>query len=145
MALTVKKKTVPDAQWSDFKRSGETLARFLIRPLSDARYQVAVERNQLGLRSDGFDIADIPENAKSWLQRDAEAAAYYLIADWEGLEDEGGNAIAYTPERAAEILMMADVGLELWAWVKAEAARIEEEAENDAAEMVKKPSKDTVG
>ncbi|WP_424034451.1 hypothetical protein [Neisseria bacilliformis] len=140
MALKIAKKAETDAQWCVFEQDGEAVARFLIRPIDEPRYQVAQERLQMAVRAGGLDIADIAVDAKPWVLRDAEAVARYLVADWDGLEDAQGNALAYSPDMACEVFAQSHVGLVLWAWAKSQAEALQERAEREGAEAVKKPS-----
>ena len=93
----------------------------------------------MAVRAGGLDIADIAADAKPWVLRDAEAVARYLVADWEGLEDAQGNALAYSPDTACEVFAQSHVGLVLWAWAKSQAEALQERAEREGAEAVKKP------
>lgn len=139
MALKITEKKTADAQWFDYRENGETLASFLIRPADDKRYQVAVERNGLGVRNTGFDIADIGEDARLWVDKDAEAVARYLLADWKGLEAADGKPLPFTPDNAYMVLAKSSVGLQLWAWIKAQAEILQVQAEEATADLVKKP------
>ncbi|RPD86270.1 hypothetical protein EGK75_09110 [Neisseria weixii] len=139
MALKLNKKIQHEARWVDFMLDGEKVARFLVNPIDDSRYQVAVERMRNRAFLDGFSVDNIAEDAPTWFRNDAEATARYLIADWEGLEDSDGLAIAYTPEKAVDVLLNTDVGAVIWAFVKDEAEKIQSDAEAEKAEAVKKP------
>ncbi|KLT73252.1 hypothetical protein PL75_03230 [Neisseria arctica] len=145
MALKLKKKQEIEARWVDYKDGDETLARFLIKPIEDSRYQVAVERNQIGTRADGVTIDNIADDARPFLEKDAEAVARYLLVDWDGVEDADGNAIKYSPETAYEVLTKTQIGLVLWAWIKEQAEAIQAEAYKDRDELVKKPLNGTNG
>lgn len=139
MALKLNKKIQHEAHWVDFMLDGEKVARFLVNPIDDSRYQVAVERMRNRSFLDGFSVDNISKDAPTWFRNDAEATARYLIADWEGLEDSDGLTIAYTPEKAVDVLLNTDVGAVIWAFVKDEAEKIQSDTEAEKTEAVKKP------
>ncbi len=139
MALMIMSKPEVQAKWVDYKDGDNVVAKFLINPIDDMRYQVALERNQLSHRADGFEIDDIGNESRPWFEKDAEATARYLIVDWQGLVDGDGKEIAYSPIKALEILTKSKIGLVLWSWVKAQAELIQSEAYKEAEETVKKP------
>lgn len=139
MALTIKKKPVAQAQWVDFKIGDEIVAKFLVNPIDHGQYQVAAERNRNKTFVDGFELHNIPNTAMPWFDRDAEATARYLLEDWEGIVDADGLAIAYTPEKAIEVLTKTDVGVELWSFIKTESERIKESVHQEMEATVKKP------
>ena len=138
MALMIMGKPEVQAKWVDYKEGDNVVARFLVNPIDDMRYQVAVERNQLSTRADGFEIDDIGDESRSWFEKDAEATARYLIVDWQGLVDGNGKEIVYSPVKALEILTKSKIGLVLWSWVKMQAELIQSEAYKEEEETVKK-------
>ena len=145
MALKIVNKPKAGARWFGFEQDGEVVARFLIRPIDEPRYQVAQERLQLAVRAEGSDIAGIAEDAQPWVLRDAEAVARYLVADWEGLEDADGNVLPYSPDTACMVFAQSKTGLVLWSWAKMQAEALQAQLWREEDEAVKEPSHGTGG
>ena len=128
--------------WKEYKDSeGNVLAEFKIRGSDYKAYRVAVERAQNQLSSKGFDVATAGSDDKLYHELLLEAAACHLVDDWKGVifvEDGKEVEPECTPENATKLFNMGDIGIAIWAFVKAQADQIQSEANNYRDEVLGK-------
>lgn len=118
--------------WKEYKDSeGKVLAEFKIRGSNYKAYRVAVERAQNQLSSKGYDVATAGSDDKLYHELLLEAAACHLVADWKGVvlvENDKEFEPEYSPKNATKLFNMGDIGVAIWAFVKAQADQIQAEA-----------------
>lgn len=139
MALVLSKQDplASSERWEEFDSS----TRIKLRSIDNPQYQVAVGRMRRIV--DGFDAkaAGEPiavEGERSFYHLQAGALARYVILDWDGVVDEDGEKVAYTPE-AAERLLAGNV--EFFMWAVNQATAIATEKAKRTEETVGKPSR----
>ena len=133
MALKVAIQKSKDVSlWKEYKDGeGNVLAEFKIRGSDYKAYRVAVERAQNQFSSKGFDVATAGSDDKLYHELLLEAAACHLVADWKGVvfvEDGKEVEPECSPENATKLFNMGDIGVAIWAFVKAQADQIQAEA-----------------
>ena len=120
------------ALWKEYKDGkGNVLAEFKIRGSDYKAYRVAVERAQNQLSSKGYDVATAGSDDKLYHELLLEAAACHLVADWKGVvfvENDKEFEPECSPENATKLFNMGDIGVAIWAFVKAQADQIQAEA-----------------
>jgi len=120
------------ALWKEYKDGkGNVLAEFKIHGSDYKAYRVAVERAQNQLSSKGYNVATAGSDDKLYHELLLEAAACHLIADWKGVvfvEDGKEIETPFTPENATKLFNMGDIGVAIWAFVKAQADQIQAKA-----------------
>lgn len=135
------------ALWKEYKDSeGNVLAEFKIRGSDYKAYRVAVERAQNQLSSKGFDVATASNEDKLYHELLLEAAACHLVADWKGVvfvENDKEFEPTYSPENATKLFNMGDIGVAIWAFVKAQAGQIQTEANSYRDEVLGKSEDST--
>lgn len=135
------------ALWKEYKDSkGNVLAEFKIRGSDYKAYRVAVERAHNQLSSKGFDVATAGNDDKLYHELLLEAAACHLVADWKGVVFvENGKEMEpeCTPENATKLFNMGDIGVAIWAFVKAQADQIQTEANSYRDEVLGKSENST--
>ncbi|WP_312088003.1 hypothetical protein [Acinetobacter variabilis] len=135
------------ALWKEYKDSeGNVLAEFKIRGSDYKAYRVAVERAQNQLSSKGYDVATAGNEDKLYHELLLEAAACHLVAEWKGvIFVENGKEFEpeCSPENANKLFNMGDIGVAIWAFVKAQADQIQAEANNYRDEVLGKSENST--
>lgn len=135
------------ALWKEYKDSkGNALARFKIRGSDYKAYRVAVERAQNQLSSKGYDVATAGSDDKLYHELLLEAAACHLVADWEGVvfvENDKEFEPECSPENATKLFNMGDIGVAIWAFVKAQSNQIQTEANSYRDEVLGKSENST--
>lgn len=135
------------ALWKEYKDSkGNVLAEFKIRGSDYKAYQVAVERAQNQLSSKGYDVATAGSDDKLYHELLLEAAACHLVADWKGVvfvENDKEIEPECSPENANKLFNMGDIGVAIWAFVKAQADQIQTEANSYRDEVLGKSENST--
>ena len=133
--------------WKEYKDSkGNVLARFKIRGSDYKAYRVAVERAQNQMSSKGYDVATAGSDDKLYHELLLEAAACHLVADWEGVVFvEKGKEFESecSPENATKLFNMGDIGVAIWAFVKAQSDQIQTEANSYRGEVLGKSENST--
>ena len=125
---------------------GNVLAEFKIRGSDYKAYRVAIERAQNQLSSKGFDVATAANDDKLYHELLLEATACHLVADWKGVVfAEDGKEIEpeCTPENATKLFNMGDIGVAIWAFVKAQSDQIQAEANSYRDEVLGKSEDST--
>lgn len=135
--------------WKEYKDAeGNVLARFKIRGESYKPYRVALERAQNQVASKGYVVSTASGEDKLYHELLLEAAACHLIEDWDGVSfRENGKETEQpcTPENATKLLNMGDIGVAIWAFVKAHAEKIQLEADQVKADTLGKSQSSTNG
>ncbi|QHI16245.1 hypothetical protein [Acinetobacter haemolyticus] len=130
------------ALWKEYKDSeGNVLAEFKIRGSDYKAYRVAVERAQNQLSSKGYDVATAGSDDKLYHELLLEAAACHLVVDWKGVvfvENDKEIEPECSPENANKLFNMGDIGVAIWAFVKAQADQIQTEANSYRDEVLGK-------
>ena len=75
-----------------------------------------------------------------------EAAACHLVADWKGVvfvENDKEFEPECSPENATKLFNMGDIGVAIWAFVKAQADQIQTEANSYRDEVLGKSENST--
>ena len=133
--------------WKEYKDGeGNVLAEFKIRGSDYKAYRVAIERAQNQLASKGYNVATAGINDKLYHELLLEAAACHLVADWKGVvfvEDGKEIEPECTPENATKLFNMGDIGVAIWAFVKAQADQIQAEANSYRDEVLGKSEDST--
>ena len=133
--------------WKEYKDSkGNVLAEFKIRGSNYKAYRVAVERAQNQLSSKGYDVATAGNDDKLYHELLLEAAACHLVADWKGVvlvENDKEFEPEYSPENATKLFNMGDIGVAIWAFVKAQSDQIQAEANSYRDEVLGKSENST--
>lgn len=133
--------------WREYKDSeGNVLAEFKIRGSDYKAYRVAVERAQNQLSSKGFDVATAGSDDKLYHELLLEAAACHLVDDWKGVvfvENDKEFEPECSPENATKLFNMGDIGIAIWAFVKAQADQIQSEANSYRDEVLGKSESST--
>lgn len=135
------------ALWKEYKDGeGNVLAEFKIRGSDYKAYRVAVERAQNQLSSKGYDVATAGNDDKLYHELLLEAAACHLVADWKGVvlvENDKEFEPEYSPENATKLFNMGDIGVAIWAFVKAQSDQIQAEANSYRDEVLGKSENST--
>lgn len=135
------------ALWKEYKdNEGNVLAEFKIRGSDYKAYRVAVERAQNQLSSKGYDVATAGNDDKLYHELLLEAAACHLVADWKGVvlvENDKEFEPEYSPENATKLFNMGDIGVAIWAFVKAQSDQIQAEANSYRDEVLGKSENST--
>lgn len=135
------------ALWKEYKDSkGDVLAEFKIRGSDYKAYRVAVERAQNQLSSKGYNVATAGNDDKLYHELLLEAAACHLVADWKGVvfvENDKEFEPECSPENATKLFNMGDIGVAIWAFVKAQADQIQTEANSYRDEVLGKSENST--
>lgn len=135
------------ALWKEYKDGEENvLAEFKIRGSDYKAYRVAVERARNQLSSKGYDVATAGSEDKLYHELLLEAAACHLVADWKGVvfvEDGKEIEPECSPENATKLFNMGDIGVAIWAFVKAQADEIQAEANGYRDEVLGKSESST--
>lgn len=150
MTLVVEiEKSKETSLWKEYKDAeGNVLARFKIRGESYKPYRVALERAQNQVASKGYVVSTASGEDKLYHELLLEAAACHLIEDWDGVSfRENGKETEQpcTPENATKLLNMGDIGVAIWAFVKAHAEQIQLEADAVKADILGKSQSSTNG
>lgn len=145
MALKVAiQKSREVALWKEYKDvDGNVLAEFKIRGDGYKPFRVANERSQNQVASKGYNVSTASAEDKLYHELLLEAAACHLIADWKGVvfvEDGKEIEPPCTPENATKLFNMGDIGLAIWVFVKANAEKIQIDADTAQAEIMGKSS-----
>lgn len=145
MALKVAiQKSKEVALWKEYKDTdGNVLAEFKIRGDGYKPFRVANERAQNQVASKGYNVSTASAEDKLYHELLLEAAACHLIADWKGVvfvEDGKEIEPPCTPENATKLFNMGDIGLAIWVFVKANAEKIQIDADTAQAEIMGKSS-----
>ena len=145
MALKVAiQKSKEVALWREYKDAdGNVLAEFKIRGDGYKPFRVANERAQNQVASKGYNVSTASAEDKLYHELLLEAAACHLIADWKGVvfvEDGKEIEPPCTPENATKLFNMGDIGLAIWVFVKANAEKIQIDADTAQAEIMGKSS-----
>lgn len=145
MALKVAiQKSREVALWKEYKDvDGNVLAEFKIRGDGYKPFRVANERAQNQVASKGYNVSTASAEDKLYHELLLEAAACHLIADWKGVvfvEDGKEIEPPCTPENATKLFNMGDIGLAIWVFVKANAEKIQIDADTAQAEIMGKLS-----
>lgn len=145
MALKVAiQKSKEVALWKEYKDAdGNVLAEFKIRGDGYKPFRVANERAQNQVASKGYNVSTASAEDKLYHELLLEAAACHLIADWKGVvfvEDSKEIEPPCTPENATKLFNMGDIGLAIWVFVKANAEKIQIDADTAQAEIMGKSS-----
>ena len=145
MALKVAiQKSKEVALWKEYKDAdGNVLAEFKIRGDGYKPFRVANERAQNQVASKGYNVSTASAEDKLYHELLLEAAACHLIADWKGVvfvEDGKEIEPPCTPENATKLFNMGDIGLAIWVFVKANAEKIQIDADTTQAEIMGKSS-----
>ncbi|MEJ7581587.1 hypothetical protein WKI22_13805 [Acinetobacter baumannii] len=129
------------SKWCEYKDSdGQVQAEFKVRGIAYKPFQVAIERagNQISFK--GYDVMVKDEDAKLYHELLMDACAAHLIEDWKGVvfaEVVDGKTVEtekpYTPENASKLLNLGDIGISIWLFIKEQAHKIQEEADQDKA------------
>lgn len=135
------------ALWKEYKdNKGNVLAEFKIRGSDYKAYRVAVERAQNQLSSKGYDVATAGSDDKLYHELLLEAAACHLVADWKGVvfvENDKEFEPECSPENATKLFNMGDIGVAIWAFVKAQSDQIQTEANSYRDEVLGKSESST--
>ncbi|MFH7808777.1 MULTISPECIES: hypothetical protein [unclassified Acinetobacter] len=150
MTLVVEiEKSKETSLWKEYKDAeGNVLARFKIRGESYKPYRVALERAQNQVASKGYVVSTASGEDKLYHELLLEAAACHLIEDWDGVSfRENGKETEQpcTPENATKLLNMGDIGVAIWAFVKAHAEKIQLEADQVKSDTLGKSQSSTNG
>lgn len=145
MALKVAiQKSKEVALWKEYKDvDGNVLAEFKIRGDGYKPFRVANERAQNQVASKGYNVSTASAEDKLYHELLLEAAACHLIADWKGVvfvEDGKEIEPPCTPENATKLFNMGDIGLAIWVFVKANAEKIQIDADTAQGEIMGKSS-----
>lgn len=145
MALKVAiQKSKEVSLWKEYKDAdGNVLAEFKIRGDGYKPFRVANERAQNQVASKGYNVSTASAEDKLYHELLLEAAACHLIADWKGVvfvEDGKEIEPPCTPENATKLFNMGDIGLAIWVFVKANAEKIQIDADTAQAEIMGKSS-----
>lgn len=150
MALKVAiQKSKEVALWKEYKDAdGNVLAEFKIRGDGYKPFRVANERAQNQVASKGYNVSTASAEDKLYHELLLEAAACHLIADWKGVvfvEDGKEIEPPCTPENATKLFNMGDIGLAIWVFVKANAEKIQIDADTAQVEIMGKSSSSISG
>ena len=150
MALKVAiQKSKEVALWKEYKDAdGNVLAEFKIRGDGYKPFRVANERAQNQVASKGYNVSTASAEDKLYHELLLEAAACHLIADWKGVvfvEDGKEIEPPCTPENATKLFNMGDIGLAIWVFVKANAEKIQIDADTAQVETMGKSSSSISG
>ncbi|AOA58220.1 hypothetical protein [Acinetobacter larvae] len=150
MALKVQiEKSKQVCQWKEYKDvEGNVLAEFQINGINNKAYLVAVERASNQINQKGFDVTAADASDKLYHELLMEAVACHLIKDWKGVTfDENGEVIEppYSKEAAIKLLTSGDIGIYLWAFIKEQAVKIQEEANKVKLDTLGKSESSTSG
>lgn len=150
MALKVAiQKSREVALWKEYKDvDGNVLAEFKIRGDGYKPFRVANERAQNQVASKGYNVSTASAEDKLYHELLLEAAACHLIADWKGVvfvEDGKEIEPPCTPENATKLFNMGDIGLAIWVFVKANAEKIQIDADTAQVETMGKSSSSISG
>jgi len=143
MALKMKKKEVStEAVWVPFDED----TKIQLVGSDQPEYQLALERARRRLRNNDarFEegVVGVLTGEKTESETQAMLLSHFVVKDWEGVQDEDGNKLNFTPDAAAEI-MLAEPAFFLF--VLRESAKIAAEARGELEETVEKPSPASTG
>lgn len=153
MALVIGKKQAAngiDSQWREYTDEDGS-ASLLIRGIDYKPFQNAVSLiRRRGEKLDqlvaGGLTADMLESAASNGMDEMEAhflvAAQHLIVDWRDVQDESGNDVPYSANLANQMIVAKPL---IYAWLIGQARIIQQSANEQVDETVKKPSPATTG
>lgn len=107
MALKLKKTNSSkngEARWEEFDKD----TKVLLMPLDNQQYQIALERMRRRLARNDAQFSEgavgVIEGEKSEHDNHCFLLASFIVKDWQGAEDENGNALAYSETIGAEML-----------------------------------------
>ena len=148
MALKVAiQKSKEVSLWKEYKDSeGAVLAEFKVRGAGYKPYRVAMERAQNQVTSKGYDVSTAGKEDKLYHELLLESAACHLIEDWKGVffvEDSKEVEQPFSPENATKLFNMGDIGVAIWAFVKAQSDQIQAEANSYRDEVLGKSEDST--
>lgn len=145
MALTINRQepAATHERWEDFDED----VSFKLAGLDTEAYQIALERaRRLIAREDaGQRLTSISVSGNDVREHDVQCQLLgrYIIKDWKGeILDDAGDAVPYSPEGAAKLLVS---NTDLFVWVIATAAQVAAGAQKEVQETVEKPSPGTSG
>ena len=145
MSLIIKAKTSAEheARWFEYQDG----ISFKVAPIDRSEYRIGLERARriierkesgLGLDSLGADSTDRTE-----LDIQTELMGRYLIVDWKGsIRNEAGEAVRHSTEAAIALLKSEP---KLVSWVSFKSVEVAVGAQQEAEEIVGKPSPDSDG
>lgn len=138
MALKMKKKEVStEAVWVPFDED----TKIQLVGSDQPEYQLALERARRRLQRNDAQFAEgavgVVSGEKTELQTQAMLLSHFVVKDWEGVQDEEGNKLSFTPDAAADI-MLAEHSFFLF--VLRESGKIAAQAKGELEETVEKPS-----
>ena len=133
--------------WKEYKDSeGSVLAEFKIRGSDYKPFRVALERANNQVTSKGYNVSTAGKEDKLYHELLLEAAACHLVADWKGVvfvEDGKEIEPECSPENATKLFNMGDIGVAIWAFVKAQSDQIQAEANSYRDEVLGKSENST--
>ncbi|WP_047297597.1 hypothetical protein [Pseudomonas fluorescens] len=137
LQLGKKKPAIAGERWAKFDDD----TKILLASIDNPEYQVALERMRRRIhRNDArFEEGQVGVVAGEMTehQNHAMLLSHFIVKDWEGVLDADGNPIKYSPPVAAELL---ETNVEFFVFVLREGAAAANDAAEERAESVGKPS-----
>ncbi|WP_095058027.1 hypothetical protein [Pseudomonas sp. Irchel s3f7] len=138
MALQLKKKdqNTSETKWVAYDDD----TKVLLARIDNPEYQVALERERRKLRNAdaqfGVGVVGAVEGEVTEHQTQCKLISQFIVKDWTGVQDEGGNPLPYSSEDAEQML---DANLGFFLFVLREASASALEAQKALVETVGKP------
>ena len=137
LQLGKKKPAVIGERWAKFDED----TKVLLAGIDNPEYQVALERMRRRIqRNDArFEEGQVGVVAGEMTehQNHSMLLSHFIVKDWEGVLDAEGNPVKCTPAVAAELL---ESNIEFFIFVLREAGAVANDAADERAESVGKPS-----
>lgn len=106
MALKLKSRQAQreSVKWMEFDKD----TKVLLASTDNTEYRVAMERHVRRMQRNDDRFAEgevgVVDGELTDLQSHAMLLARFVLKDWEGVQDEDGNRLNYSPEAAAQLL-----------------------------------------
>lgn len=137
LQLGKKKPEVTGERWANFDKD----TKVLLAGIDNPEYQVALERMRRRIQRNDARFEEgqvgVVAGEKTEHQNHSMLLASFIVKDWDGVLDAEGNPIKYSPAIAAELL---ETNIEFFVFVLREGAAAANDAAEERAESVGKPS-----
>ncbi|SPL69147.1 hypothetical protein [Acinetobacter stercoris] len=115
-------------------------AKFLIAGIDKPSFRHCMELRGTRIEQEIQGVRDITDETSLNVAQSFGKAVSHLILNWEGIENEKGEIFEYSKQNAELLCTSTKESIELIVWVLTEAQKIQDEANQEKAEILGKSS-----
>lgn len=138
MALQMKK--TQDLTWTKWAEYDED-TKIMVAGIDNPEYQVALERMRRRIQRNDAQFVEgqvgVVSGEKTEHQNHCMLLATFIVKDWDGVQDEGGNPLKFSVSNAYDLL---ESNIDFFLFVLRQASSAATESSEELAETVGKPS-----